>query len=277
MQPGSGVSVQPGNRVFVQPGHSNFVQPGDSIFVQPHLDDAALSCGGTVRRLAMAGPCRVVTVFDRSPDPARSLTLFARLLHTMWGAGSDPLPLRRAENARALRILGAIGEGLSLHDALYRDPPVRSSRALWKHPGPALAPLAEEIAERLVHVCRGAARVFLPLGIGMHVDHMLCYAAHVQLRAAGLVVHHYEDFPYAARAEKRASRLRDVGTLSSFTVDVADTLQARIDAVRAYASQLGMLGMHRADALVRRYAVAVSPGGCGERFWTRDPHDVSLR
>ena len=224
----------------------------------------------------MEGSCRVVTVFDGSPDATRSLTLFARMLHMAWGAGRDPLPMRRAENTRALGILGATGDSLSLLDALYRDPPVHSSGALFTAPGPALAPLAREIAERLVETCRHATRVFLPLGIATHVDHMLCYAAHEPLRAAGLTVHHYEDLPYVTRKGKLDARLTMVSGLSSFTVDVAATLQARIDAVRAYPSQLGFLGMDHPDELVRSHAASVRPGGYGERFWTRDPHDVAL-
>ncbi|MEO6951021.1 MAG: PIG-L family deacetylase [Polyangia bacterium] len=248
-----------------------------NVFVQPHLDDVAWSCGGTVRRLARQAPCRVVTVFDRSPEPSRSLSPFARMLHTAWGAGRDPLPMRRAENERALRILGATGEGLSIHEALYRDPPVSSSGELLTPPGPALAPLVREIAERLVVACRGATRVFLPLGIATHVDHMLCYAAHERLRATGLVVHHYEDFPYVTRLGKLVARLNMVPVLASFTVDIDDTLPARIEAIRAYPSQLGPMGMDRPDELVRTHAASVVERGHGERFWTLDPHDSALR
>ena len=251
-----------------------------NVFVQPHLDDVAWSCGGTVARLAAGEPCTILTVFDRSPDPTLSLSLFARMLHIAWGAGRDPLPMRRAENVRALAILGAKGESLDFHEALYRDPPVHSSGALLTAPGPALAPLAHEIAERLVEACRGATRVFLPLGIATHVDHVLCFAAHDRLREVGCAVHHYEDFPYVTRAGKLAARLESLhdSTLASVTVDVARTLDTRIDAVRAYPSQLGFMGMDRPEGLVRTHAAAVmpgsSPGSYGERFWTRDAEDL---
>ncbi len=253
-----------------------------NVFVQPHLDDVAWSCGGTVSLLgaraeaAGEAPCTILTVFDRSPDPTRSLSLFARMLHAAWGAGRDPLPMRRAENVRALEILGARGESLDLHEALYRDPPVHSSGALLRPPGPSLAPLAHEIAERLVASCEGAERVFLPLGIATHVDHVLCFSAHDRLREAGVAVHHYEDFPYVTRAGKLAARLESLRAdpLEQLTVDVAHTLGTRIAAVRAYASQLRFMGMDRPDDLVRTHAAAVRPGGFGERFWTRDPGDL---
>jgi LmbE family N-acetylglucosaminyl deacetylase len=84
--------------------------------VSPHLDDAVLSLGGLIGREAAAGrTVEVVTCFIIGPPldtiPPRS-RVFA------------DYTVRRAEDDRALAVLGASHRWLGLRERTWRDPPL---------------------------------------------------------------------------------------------------------------------------------------------------------
>ena len=92
-----------------------------TVFVSPHLDDAALSCGGNIARLARAGTrVTVVTVFTADQSPGSALSPLAMRTHASWGVGDQPFEARRAEDAAACKAMGADAEHLGLLDAIYR-------------------------------------------------------------------------------------------------------------------------------------------------------------
>ena len=93
------------------------------LYLSPHLDDAALSCGGTIHQ-QVAGGDRVVviTVFAGSPRTLVSSSLIDEL-HARWGVGSDPPAHRRREDLAALAQLGAEPIHLAHTDSIYRVGP----------------------------------------------------------------------------------------------------------------------------------------------------------
>ncbi len=137
-------------------------------------------------------------------------------------------------------------------------------------------------------------RVYLPLGIGGHVDHQLA-------RNAGLALLHdarrwvmpgvdwtgqlvfYEDFPYAWWEEFRRleqlpedslAGLPEGVSLTAEFADIGDQLERKIMGIDLYASQMERLFTNRramADA-VRGFGAKVAdlgrvPGGAAERYW----------
>jgi LmbE family N-acetylglucosaminyl deacetylase len=141
-------------------------------------------------------------------------------------------------------------------------------------------------------------RVYLPLGVGGHVDHQLT-------RNAGIALLHdarrwvmpgvewtgqlafYEDFPYAwwhefrrledLPADALAGLPADVSLTAEFA-DVGDQLERKIRGIALYESQIERLFLNRramADA-VRGFGRQVAdlgrvPGGAAERYWVTTP------
>ena len=136
-------------------------------------------------------------------------------------------------------------------------------------------------------------KVYLPLGVGDHVDHQLVRDVGVALLELGRrwvmpgpeyagIVTYYEDFPYAWWNDFR--RIEDLpkGALAGMPADVAitpdyadisDMLDRKIMGIRLYESQLDRL-FGGADAMadaVRGYGAKVAGltgrTGAAERYW----------
>ena len=207
----------------------------DALFLSPHLDDAAFSAGGTVARLGDEGHrCVVVTVFTKSvPNP----TGFALRCQTNKGlpAEADYMAMRRDEDRAAMAILGVREfEHIALPEAPHRgyaDVPDLfggvhdDDRGMTDYVADAIGPW----------LGRGWDRVYFPACLGNHVDHLHVAAAVRRLRPAGEVLR-WRDTPYV---------LRDPGPTPDVRVDVAATLERKIDACAAYATQLStQFGAH---------------------------------
>lgn len=159
--------------------------------VSPHLDDAALSVGGTLAVLADAGhDVRVVTCFTRSvPAP----TGFALACQTEAGLGPevDYSAVRRAEDAAAMAVLGATPLHLDLPEAPHRGygsaaelfAGVRPDDEVWRELAELLDPLE-------------ADAWLAPQAVGGHVDHLQVQRAVVGLGRPTLW---WRDSPYALR------------------------------------------------------------------------------
>ena len=86
----------------------------DTVILSPHLDDAVLSLGGLISREVAAGrSVEVVSCFTSGPP----LDTIAPA-HRVFGDYS----MRRAEDERAMAILGARYRWLDLHERIWRQP-----------------------------------------------------------------------------------------------------------------------------------------------------------
>jgi LmbE family N-acetylglucosaminyl deacetylase len=255
-------------RVAVTPEH---------VFLQPHFDDVALSCGGLVAALAAAGHrVRVVTVCGAAPLPGLKLSDFARALHATARFKDAPtyVRARRKEDHAAAAALGdgVTVEHCELRDAIYRlDGAYDSPERLSYEPLPS-DPMPAQVRDLVVELRRRAphATFYGPLAVGGHVDHRITCRAVVQTGPAIL----YEDYPYAAVPGALDARVAQAGPLQPIVVDVTDTFDRRIAAIRAYASQLPSLfpdGHDEADVrrIVGEFAAAraETPGRYAERIW----------
>jgi LmbE family N-acetylglucosaminyl deacetylase len=140
-------------------------------------------------------------------------------------------------------------------------------------------------------------KLYLPLGVGNHVDHQLCRDVGVRMLAEGRrwvmpgpdyagIVTFYEDFPYAWWND--FGRLEDLpaGVFDDLPSDVAiapeyadigDQLERKITGITIYESQLNRLfgGTNDMARQVRAYARKVAllggGGGTAERYWASRP------
>src|SRR5262245_11895465 len=91
------------------------------LFVSPHSDDAALSCGGLIRRLSSAGERVVIaTLFTQRPSTEARLPFTVRLWRAQCGVGTDVEAVREREDRAAAKQMGASVVFLRLPDAALR-------------------------------------------------------------------------------------------------------------------------------------------------------------
>lgn len=250
------------------------VASASRIVLSPHLDDAALSLGGSIARWSAAGErILVVTVAAGSPSPLALMSSFAESLHRAWGVGStDVVALRRREDEAAMAILGAEAERLERLDAVYRLPQRYDGDAALLGE-PALEDrLGVELASDLAPILAASPRagILAPLAVGGHVDHRVVHRVAVALARRGREVRFYEDFPYAARPFAVEDRRAAIALeLEPVSVDIAATIERKVDAVLAYASQIDALfgGVEPARAAIVDYARVTGSGGHAERIW----------
>jgi LmbE family N-acetylglucosaminyl deacetylase len=246
------------------------------IYLAPHLDDATLSCGGQIVLQTSAGSkVLVVTLCAASPAPDAELTPYAQHLHRTLGLGDDPTAARREEDRRALARLGCDGLHLDQLDAPYRVAAYGVRHAVFAAPVPGdpLGPAATEILTQ-IHAQQPSARLYVPLGVGLHVDHQIVCAVGFTLQERGAAVAWYEDAPYATDPDAVTQRLQMLpGPFVPEVIDIGAALDRKLSAIAEYRSQLGKLFREAPmEQVMRDYAtvVAGAEGQFGERLWLRE-------
>jgi LmbE family N-acetylglucosaminyl deacetylase len=244
----------------------------DTIYLAPHLDDVALSCGGQVFRLAEAErPILIVTVMAGDP-PHLLPSDYAQSLHDRWQFQADAAAMRRAEDARACRILGADYLHWDIPDCIYRTHPqtdrsfYNSDDELFGDIHAAEMDLVKTISEYIQEL-PSHKRLIAPLTAGNHVDHQLTRLAAEQANAQRLF--YYEDYPYASEPGAVAAAAKvENSSWEVISVPLSEAaLGAKIKAIAAYESQLSTFyrDLAEMEQAVRQYSSAAG----GERLWRR--------
>ena len=257
------------------------------IYLSPHYDDAALSCGGTIHQQTQAGQAVLVITICATPPPANEpFSAFAQSLHENWGNPVNVVSMRQAEDSAALGILGADYQRLEFTDCIYRGQPrqevwyYNSNDDLFGQIHPADLSLADQIGRAVTAQAQGSvgAVVHAPLAVGNHVDHQLTHAAAWELLQQGRQVVFYEDYPYVdpSTAFGRANLDEILAHFEPAKLNPQQqalseaNLQAKINSIQAYESQLGVLfgSKEEVNRRVRDYALRVGAGKLAERSWT---------
>lgn len=204
-------------------------------------------------------------------------------------AAGDLMARRRVEDERFAYFAEASVVFLDLPDAVFRG--YEGDEQLLAAPRDDDRAPYEILREEIARL--EPQKVYLPLGVGGHVDHQLCREVGIALLNeprrwvmpgpdyAGRVVF-YEDFPYAwwnefGRLEDLgpdalAGVPRDVSLYPSF-VDVGDQLERKITGISLYESQISRLfdDTRAMAGAVRQYAHALGRmggvDGPAERYW----------
>ena len=181
-------------------------QPVDLLAIAAHRDDVELTCGGTLAKAARAG--HRVGILDLTQG------------ETGTRGSAD---LRAAEAERAAHTLGvAVRINAGLPDAhLANDEPSRER----------LVQLVRELRPRAV---------ILPFPVGRHPDHRIaselgrdaCYLAGLAKYAPSPGVEPYRPFKLLYALAYREDPVKP-----SFVVDISDSFEAKMAAIRCYASQ----------------------------------------
>jgi len=254
------------------------------IYLSPHLDDVVLSCGGLIATQTQAGERVLVVTFFAASPANDTPTAFARELKERWGGAEDPVAVRRAEDLAALHVLGAEGWHLPFTDCVYRldaqtgEAYYPTVEAIFADLHPAEAAWSAVLRDAfLAHIGPLAGtRLYAPLTVGHHVDHLLVQGMALDLLAGGHEVLFYEDYPYAGDAEAIAAVLQrwpaDCWTAQTVYLDAA-AVRAKGDAVACHASQISTFwsGTDEMRAALRAQALRVGEGRPAERYWWLHP------
>lgn len=244
----------------------------EALYLSPHFDEAVLSCGGQIYEQTARGEAVLIVTVAAGEAQTSVRSVFADYQHFVWGlSAEDAVVARRAEDARAAARVGADVLTWSLPDAIYRldpeteEPLYTSNEAIFGPLSPAEAPLVASLAAQM-GTLPPVDRVFAPLGLGDHVDHQLVRAA-AELVFDGVL--YYEDYPYVQREpESLAAMLQPAEAWQSIIFPLSEAaIEARIDAIAAYESQLGVL-FNGAEAMARLVRQQIAATG-GERCWYR--------
>jgi LmbE family N-acetylglucosaminyl deacetylase len=196
---------------------------------------------------------------------------------------------RRLEDERFAYFSEASVVFLDLPDAVFRG--YAGDEALLGTPRPDDTAPFDLLRQEIVRL--EPQKVYLPLGVGGHVDHQLCRDVGVALLGesrrwvmpgpeyAGTVVF-YEDFPYAMWSDFRtldqlgpdalAGLPSGVSVFPAFA-DIGDQLETKIVGINIYESQIERLfdGTREMADAVRSYGAALGiigdVAGPAERYW----------
>jgi LmbE family N-acetylglucosaminyl deacetylase len=205
----------------------------------------------------------------------------------------DPMAKRRLED----ETFAAFAEGsivfLDLPDAVFRG--YANDEELLNTPRPDDRAPYELLRREIARL--EPQKLYLPLGIGNHVDHQLCRDVGVRLLAEGRrwvmpgpdyagIVTFYEDFPYAwwndfnRLDDLPAAALQDLPpdvALAPDYADIGDQLERKITGITIYESQIERLFTspkemaRQVRAQARKTALLGGWGGSAERYWSTGP------
>lgn len=174
-----------------------------AVFVSPHLDDAVFSCAGEIARLARQGPVLVLNLFTKYPEEVKFRAVVI---------GAE----RYEEEQAAARFLRYTSHSLDELDAFFRRRAYRSVGNIFRPPVPedveaylpALRKRVFDFLDRLDY-----DRLYVPMAIGWHVDHMLTHLI-FEPWAHRPNLRYYEDAPYSLFPHATKYRLRELGGFS---------------------------------------------------------------
>lgn len=238
--------------------------------LSPHLDDAVLSCGGSLYQWVRDGHLvEVITVF--AGDPLFPLPPFAQILHTLWGGGEQAMAMRRAEDRAALALLGATPVHWEFPDAIYRrdtqgQPLCQGREDLFRPPHPEEEIWIERIRASLAALPWEEGDLLLaPMAMGGHVDHRLVRIAVEGGAPLGVRWGFYEDFPYA----EGEAPIPPSGWYPHRVELTEEALRIKAQAIQDYRSQWPIFFTSPEEILerIRAYALRVGEGVPAERFW----------
>jgi LmbE family N-acetylglucosaminyl deacetylase len=155
-------------------------EPARVAVVSPHLDDAVLSAWLVLRRSPRA---RVITCFAGLPGEAA----VGNWDSVAGGsAGRSAVETRHMEDLRALARTDSEPVHLELLDVQYRGPLEEGG-------------LSQRLTSQLESHLRNAEEVWIPAGLGNHVDHVMARQAAIAATSGHNRRYLYADLPYGGQ------------------------------------------------------------------------------
>jgi len=171
-----------------------------AVVVSPHLDDAVFSCGGMMAQLADDGPVLVLNVFTQY--------LSALKIH-----GAVLGEERHQEEVDAADFLKFESRSLGELDAPFRRDAYRQLGNLFRPPVAEDLQWLPTLREKMFAVLAELDfdQIYVPLGVGWHVDHVLTHLVFEPWAARAKLLY-YEDAPYCCIPHATRYRLNEIAT-----------------------------------------------------------------
>jgi LmbE family N-acetylglucosaminyl deacetylase len=219
--------------------------------VSPHFDDAVLFASGRMQRWRERGADVVVATLFGGPGESAPPSRFARGFHVTCGLPLDvdaAVRARDAEDATALERLGVSRVVGALPEAIYRrsddgTPLVAGSGDLFDTSSPLDPRLLLSTIVTLFPLVADATHVWVPLGLGDHIDHVLArLAGETVARQVGASLSWYGETLYHL-TRPGSVETRPPGSRGPAPIELSETeWTAKTAACAAYASQMRMFG-----------------------------------
>lgn len=254
------------------------------VFLSPHLDDAVLSCGGTIHHLARQNePVIIHNVMAGDPPNPLPDTPLVRELHIRWETDESPSQVRRTEDEAAAAVLGASTAFMNIPDCVYRSAN-----------GVPLYPIGDDDlfgdvapndpAAAILHETPlpDADYLYVPIGMGNHVDHQLVRewvlaklaSAEMQHAVSLRNVWFYEEYPYAEDERKAVQTLHSPVIASLKLQPVQKRLshadfEAKFTALTKYRSQISTFwdDLDTMRSKLLEFMLKTGNGELSERYW----------
>jgi len=248
------------------------------VFISPHFDDAVLSCGGTIHQLVKDGQMVwVMTMMAGLFNGELPHTPILDDLHQRWQAGENPLLARQKEDINALQSLGVEVIHIPLTDCVYRiadDVPLYpSEESLFGdvHPSDYAPKFLDEIGLPFKDAPK---TVYIPLGVGHHVDHQIIRDWGLRLlhnKPDHLQVKFYAEYPYlnTDHAIDDALNYYSISLMPNNVILDDEDIKAKVDAIAFYESQISTF-WQSIDAMeddVRQSSTHPQTRKYVERYW----------
>jgi len=225
------------------------------LLLSPHSDDIAYSlCGRLLAGRTPPEACALVTVF--------SISQFAPFADPPLDDIAAITTLRGEEDQAFARAMGFVRAEMGLSEAPIRDGLTNLDDlfTIDHLAHPYLATLTREMAAVLT--AADWSEVYLPLGIGGHVDHGLLNEAVRRAGADRTRLRYYEDLPYAGEMEQSEYE-REIARL-------ADGLRPELTPAGAWVERkLALLGLYPSQVQHSdlQSVLALTARIGGERLW----------
>jgi LmbE family N-acetylglucosaminyl deacetylase len=240
----------------------------DAIFLSPHFDDAVLSVGGKIAQLTKRKKrALIITFFTQGNDLITSSDTLLFLKNSGVKRSTTLFQKRKKEDTLAAQALEAEVLHLNFTDALFRTKSTGNTfQSSSIYPSfdaifsGVISPLDHALKAELIQELQqlkkqltSKTKLYAPLGVGKHIDHLLCFESALEVFGDRIVF--WEDVPYRARYLNVLSRLSMLEHHNGAFVPQASsilpssTIVQKKAAVQAYRSQLnGLLSSGLSDA-----------------------------
>lgn len=224
------------------------------LVLSPHLDDAAFSLGPLLAEFSTEAAVHVATPFTKSVEQPSGFALACQLDKGL-PADVDYMELRRAEDrawASELRLQVEHGDLAEAPHRGYADAQALFAERL------ATDDLSERLSEWVTELAQRhqPSLVFLPIGIGRHVDHLWVREIAENTLTASVPLVYYADVPYTRKSPDAASA--ELATLASLTrrhvfSPKEPSTRRALRAAEHYATQIGFQfgGIPSMEAILR--------------------------
>jgi len=223
------------------------------LFLSPHLDDAVLCSGAYICELVQnLNRVLIVTVFSGSED-SQYLSPLAKRFHDACGLGDNAVFARKAEDDAAAKFLKAETIRLDLLECLYR----RDENGLFrcKDPGDIFSGDVDREKDTINEIISALSErlsfddfeeIYIPLGIGRHIDHLISRKAAEALCAGNEArrrkLRYYEDIPYVCHHRDTSWEVQLTERLESYPYVIGETqFDQYLQAIELYKSQMSVL------------------------------------